>query len=296
MKGFSPVLNLEPLKPDINLRKTIERETLSDSYMCWTCSSCDTECPVNIASNKLRPQKIVHMAYVGLLDELLTLPEIWYCLTCRRCNRTCPNKVKPADLIAYARRELVRRKIVSYETIQKYQEFYSRLQRVRWHAAAACMKGSVTEISETKWNEWLSTPAKRADSTVQPGKPLPETIKNKAGEANTRSCFTCSECGSVCPIFFERNAFDPQLIMRMVNLGLIDDLLESPSIWLCLSCERCSEACSQLVKPHQIISGLQEMAKLKGIVDSFFPFRLEQAQKLIYSRFHVEINSIFGFK
>jgi heterodisulfide reductase subunit C len=289
------LLDLTPLKPNFDIRRAIEKETLADSYMCWTCSSCDAECPINITTNKLRPQKIVHMAYVGLLEELLRLPEIWYCLTCRKCIRTCPNKVRPADLIAFARKELARRKTVSYETIQKYQDLFSRLQRIRWHAGAACMDGMITDISDEQWNQWLNTPAQKADSKVQPGKALPETLKIKANEAHTLSCFTCSECSGVCPIFFERNAFDPQLIMRMVNLGLIDELLRSPSIWLCLGCERCSEACGQMAKPHQIIKGLQEMAKLRGFVDSNFLFRFEQAEKLIYLRFIDEINSLMGF-
>jgi heterodisulfide reductase subunit C len=289
------VLDITPLKPNFDLSKAIQKEALADSCMCWTCSSCDGECPINIATNKLRPQKIVHMAYVGLLEELLLLPEIWYCLTCRKCNRTCPNKVKPADLIQFARRELARRKTVSYETIQKYQEFFSKLQRVRWHATAACMANDLTEISDETWNKWLSTPAQKADSKVQPGK-LSAMIKEKASDAHTHSCFTCSECSNVCPIFFERNAFDPQLIMRMVNLGLIDELLQSPSLWLCLECERCSEACGQLVKPHQIIKGLKEMAKLRGVVDAYFPSRLERANQLVYERYIEGINSIFGFK
>jgi heterodisulfide reductase subunit C len=235
------------------------------------------------------------MAYVGLMEEMLGLPEIWYCLTCRKCNRTCPNKVKPADLIAFARRELARRKTVAYETIQRYQDFYSKLQRVRWHAVAACMNGELTEISDETWNKWLSTPAQKADAKVHPGK-LSAMMKEKASEAHTHSCFTCSECSNVCPIFFERNAFDPQLIMRMVNLGLIDEILQSPSIWLCLECERCSDACGQLAKPHQIIKGLKEMAKLKGMVDSYFPFRIEQANRLVYERYIEGVNAIFGFK
>ncbi len=289
------MLDITPLKPNFDLSKAIQKEALADSCMCWTCSSCDGECPINIATNKLRPQKIVHMAYVGLLEEMLALPEIWYCLTCRKCNRTCPNKVKPADLIQFARRELARRETIPYETVQKYQDFYSKLQRVRWHAAAACTSGDLNEISDETWNKWISTPAQKADSKVQPGK-LPDTMKGKASEAHTHACFTCSECSNVCPIFFERNAFDPQLIMRMVNLCLIDELLQSPSIWLCLECERCSESCGQLVKPHQIIKGLREMAKLRGIVDAYFPFRFEQANKLVFARFIEGVNEIFGFK
>jgi len=61
------------------------------------------------------------------------------------------------------------------------------------------------------------------------------------------SCFTCGECSSSCPVAVERSAFDPRFIFRMVNLGLAEELLLSPSIWLCVQCGRCTEACSQLV-------------------------------------------------
>jgi len=75
--------------PQPKLRRLIDAGGLADSTMCWTCSSCDSECPVEIATNRLRPQRIVRFASLGLIDELIALPEIWYCLTCRRCNRVC---------------------------------------------------------------------------------------------------------------------------------------------------------------------------------------------------------------
>jgi ferredoxin len=82
------------LNPAIRLR--IEQAIRADSTMCWNCSSCDAECPVEIATNRLRPQRIVRFANLGLFEELIASPEIRYCLTCRPCNRVCPNRVKPA--------------------------------------------------------------------------------------------------------------------------------------------------------------------------------------------------------
>jgi len=38
-----------------NIRQRIELATNADSSMCWNCSSCDAECPVEIATNRLRP-------------------------------------------------------------------------------------------------------------------------------------------------------------------------------------------------------------------------------------------------
>jgi heterodisulfide reductase subunit C len=79
-----------PLIPSLELRKLIESRAFALSSLCWTCGSCDLECPVNRATNRLRPQKLVRMANLGMLEELLGLPEIWYCLNCRRCMMTCP--------------------------------------------------------------------------------------------------------------------------------------------------------------------------------------------------------------
>lgn len=62
--------------PDRTLRKTIESNAHAQANLCWTCSTCDSECPVYLATGRLRPQKIVRMANLGFLDDLLSLPEI----------------------------------------------------------------------------------------------------------------------------------------------------------------------------------------------------------------------------
>ena len=82
--------------------------------------------------------------------------------------------------------------------------------------------------------------------------------------------------------FFERSVFDPQWIFRMVNLGLEEEILKSPSIWLCLACQRCTEACGELVSGHLIIQRLQELALEEGMVDKDFPYRWKSAQKASY--------------
>lgn len=89
--------------PPPKLRRLIDAGGLADSTMCWTCSSCDSECPVEIATNRLRPQRIVRFANLGLIEELIALPEIWYCLTCRRCTDACTQKVDGCLMIARLR-------------------------------------------------------------------------------------------------------------------------------------------------------------------------------------------------
>jgi heterodisulfide reductase subunit C len=53
------------------MRRIIQEVSRADSTMCWTRSSCDCECPMNIATQRLRPQKIVRLANLGLVDDLL---------------------------------------------------------------------------------------------------------------------------------------------------------------------------------------------------------------------------------
>ena len=92
----------------------------------------------------------------------------------------------------------------------------------------------------------------------------------------------------------ERSVFDPRSIFRMANFGLSEELLRSPSIWLCIGCQRCTEACSQLVKGHLLIEHLQQRAIEEGFVDPRFPRRLQKADQIIYARFLDEIDGIFN--
>lgn len=284
-------------RPDPVQRNRIERGARTASFMCWTCGSCDFECPVNIATGSLRPQKLVRMANLGFLDELLELPEIWYCLTCRRCLQICPNDVKPAVLIDHLRKEAVRQHLYSVETLRKFNNLFSRFQRVRWHATAACLQNRAFELSDRVWNEWLEKPAPETHNVIDGKALLGATVafSSTMAKSRTTACFTCGECSSACPVSCERSTFDPRSIFRTANLGLIQDLFLSPSIWLCIACGRCSDACSQLVDGKTIIAAMQKMALDSGTLDRSFLHRLEKAEKIIYTRFLWEIDALFGF-
>lgn len=285
------------LRPDPVQRNQIEHGARTSSFMCWTCGSCDFECPVNIATGCLRPQKLVRMANLGFLDELLDLPEIWYCLTCRRCLQICPNEVKPVVLIEHLRKEAVRQGLYSVQILGKFKDLSRRFQRVRWHATAECLQSGAFELSDSTWNEWLEKPVPEIHDVID-NKALASAtyeFSNKVATSRTAACFTCGECSSACPVSCERNIFDPRAIFRSVNLGLMEELFLSPSIWLCISCGRCTDACSQLVDGKTMITAVQKMAIDNGTVSRSFPYRLEQAEKVIYTRFLRDIDALFGF-
>ena len=285
------------LRPDPVQRNQIESGARPSSFMCWTCGSCDFECPVNIATGCLRPQKLVRMANLGFLDELLDLPEIWYCLTCRRCLQICPNEVKPVVLIEHLRKETVRQGLYGVDTLRKFKDLSRRFQRVRWHATAECLQGKTLDLSDTTWNEWLEKPVTETDHVIDSMAlaSASEEFSSKVATSRTAACFTCGECSSACPVSCERSIFEPRTIFRSANLGLMKDLFLSPSIWLCISCGRCTDACSQLVDGKTMIATIQKMALDSSAVDRSFPYRLEKTEKVLYARFLREIDSLFGF-
>ncbi len=284
--------------PSPEAKRAIQEKTGANASLCWACSACDSECPVFLGGSRLRPQKVLRMANLGLLNELVDLPEIWYCLACERCTRSCPNDCEPETVVGFLRKEAIRADLYSKEALSQYEEFHTRFQRARWWAAEQCLQGDEnSSISESQWQAWLEKPIEisREDVCLSELSPS-EGFLEEADRSATASCFNCSECTNACPICFERNVFDPQRIFRMVNLGLEKEILKSPSIWLCIACRTCTATCSQLVDGHDMIRRLQELAIKGGFVYPGFPLRWKKTQGFLYSFFTREIDSIFGFE
>jgi heterodisulfide reductase subunit C len=281
---------------DPQARKEIESGAHAAINMCWTCQSCSTECPVNLATNRLNPMKIIRMANFGLLDELLSDPAIWYCQSCNRCIQVCPMTVKPADLIAYIRETMVQKNLVSRETFYRFNDLLRRFQRVRRHGVLSCLKKEKLSLSKKEFDELLNTPVRREDESVMLdfSSEWSHSFLKALKEADTLSCFTCQGCSSSCPVFYERGLFEPQSVFRMANLGLTKELFTSALIWLCIGCRRCTSNCGQLVKGHETIESLRALAVKEGFVPVSFESQLKDMEKIIYPYLLDEIDALLG--
>jgi len=60
--------------------------------------------------------------------------------------------------------------------------------------------------------------------------------------ANLNLCLTCGACASGCPATGLAN-MDPRKFVRMVALGLDEELTRHPWVWMCSMCKRCSYVC-----------------------------------------------------
>jgi heterodisulfide reductase subunit C len=92
-----------------------------------------------------------------------------------------------------------------------------------------------------------------------------EVAKEHGGE-NIKRCFSCGTCSAICPVFSVNSKYNPRKIIRMIQLGMKKEVLESYFIWLCSGCYSCYEICPRDVKITNIMSALRNIASRNGFV------------------------------
>ena len=77
-------------------------------------------------------------------------------------------------------------------------------------------------------------------------------------------CFSCGTCVAACPVRWINDKYNPRKIIRMVLLGMREQVLKSEFIWLCSTCYTCHERCPQEVKVTEIMNVLRNIAAKEG--------------------------------
>ncbi len=96
--------------------------------------------------------------------------------------------------------------------------------------------------------------------TIRPD--LARRIQDELGQ-NVYLCYQCVKCTSGCPVaeFFD---WQPNQVMRALQLGQEDIALESQAPWLCASCQTCATRCPQGLDITAIMEFLTREALQKG--------------------------------
>ena len=86
----------------------------------------------------------------------------------------------------------------------------------------------------------------------------PDLMENleKFGVKDAATCFNCGNCTAVCSLSSESTPF-PRKVIRYLQLGAKDKLLESPEPWLCYYCGDCTETCPRNANPGEVMMGLR---------------------------------------
>lgn len=79
------------------------------------------------------------------------------------------------------------------------------------------------------------------------------------------ACFACSTCTAACPIANQWD-YKPHQLIRMILLGMREEVLSSKEIWECLTCFQCQERCPQKVRVTDIIFDCKNLAAEEGMV------------------------------
>lgn len=82
--------------------------------------------------------------------------------------------------------------------------------------------------------------------------------KIKLDSALANVCFTCGTCASGCPVA-GIDGFDPRKFVRMLVLGMEDELIESRWPWICTMCGRGEYACPMGVKITDLIRKVRSL-------------------------------------
>ena len=84
-----------------------------------------------------------------------------------------------------------------------------------------------------------------------------EKIKEISG-ANPLKCMKCGKCSASCPAFDEMDIKPHQFVSYVISEN-IDALVQSKSLWKCLSCFACVERCPRDVKPGKLIDAARQL-------------------------------------
>lgn len=83
------------------------------------------------------------------------------------------------------------------------------------------------------------------------------------------SCIDCGKCISSCPLTRAGLAFSPRVIIEKALLGF--EFLEDRNLWLCLTCDVCSEKCPSSVRFNKFVESIRDLAIKEGITKYCFP-------------------------
>ena len=102
------------------------------------------------------------------------------------------------------------------------------------------------------------------------------TVEDASGQVVSR-CYQCGNCTAGCPMSFTFD-YSVSRIMRLIQAGQKDVVLLSKAIWMCATCETCTQRCPNEIDVAQVMDVCRHMARrekkgsvyaVKSFFDSF---------------------------
>ena len=78
----------------------------------------------------------------------------------------------------------------------------------------------------------------------------------RISDVDPRKCMQCGKCSGTCPNY-DQMEYHPNQFVAMVRNGEVEKLMNSRSIYMCLSCFACVERCPRNVEPAKLIEAVR---------------------------------------
>jgi heterodisulfide reductase subunit C len=95
-----------------------------------------------------------------------------------------------------------------------------------------------------------------------------DRISDLSGQ-NVYKCYQCGRCSAGCPFAFEMDLL-PNQIIRLVQMGLQEEVAKSKTLYLCASCFTCQARCPKGIDIARVMEAIRLIIDPKG-TDAFGP-------------------------
>jgi len=92
--------------------------------------------------------------------------------------------------------------------------------------------------------------------------PLEEML-SEAPLSRVNLCYQCKKCSCGCPVSFDMDLL-PHQLMRLLQLGEVQTVLRSRTIWICASCQTCTSRCPNDIDIAGVIDRCRHSAAFEG--------------------------------
>ena len=127
-------------------------------------------------------------------------------------------------------------------------------------------------------------------------------------ESDLERCYQCYTCSNACPVAYTMDYLPHQLI-HMVQLGLKETVLQSRTIWICVSCETCATRCPNQIDIVRLMDVLRKESLQEGFkspvneIPQFHKVFVEEIQKMgrvheltLVLRYKIKTGDLLSFK
>ena len=120
---------------------------------------------------------------------------------------------------------------------------------------------------------------------------------------NSARCYQCGKCSAGCPLADDMD-FTSNTVMRMLQVEDEETdraLLQSETIWLCVSCETCISRCPMEIDIPQVMDylrqkSIRENLQNKRAAKNIIPFHRSFLDSVRYTGRLYEVGLIAGYK